>query len=75
MTIYSTRNLCILEPTSLWHLIFINFLELREFNIIIDKIYVRTASSKGAIWDEISEEYQHQSIEDSIFNAPLTHFS
>ena len=59
----------------------INFLVLFEtnmhhiwckFNIIIKYIYARTAPSNGAIWDEFSDQHQHQ--KSTIYNAQLALF-
>ena len=43
-----------------------------KFSIIVLKIYDETAPSKRALWDEFSEQYQHQSIKKNIFNAQLS---
>ena len=81
---YPTKHLCILVPLPLWHLICINFLQwcrlcpflgqiYFKFGANLSskfwKMYVETAPSNGAIWDEFSEQHCHQCIKSTIFNA------
>ena len=46
-----------------------------KFSIKNKEIHAETAPSKGAIWNEISEQHQHQSIIRTIFNAQIALFS
>ena len=41
-----------------------------KFSIIIKNIGAGTASNKGAIWDEFSEQSQHQSIRKPPYLMP-----
>ena len=50
-----------------------NFIRCK-FSIIIKIIDAVTAPSNDAIWDEINEQHQHQSIKKAPYLMPNNHF-
>ena len=73
-----TKHLCTLKCQRLYRTLYQFSEVVQKMHYIwikFKKIYAGTARSKGAIWNEFSEQNQHQSIKKlSIFNTKLALF-